>query len=306
VDGVPFGARLSGGRSHLNTLVVPGSVLAEKSGRIARLFPREGGEGANQHAGRGAHLVRLFQCGAPQDVIVDDFFPCRASDVSPRLEQPRVGGHQKGVSILIHQQFETEGWGMVSKGSLAFPDLCGQGHPLAAHSKTNEMWPLLAEKAYAKLHGSYQRIQSGSATQKVTHVVRRHITRGGCDICGPVVSWLWLVITYSCMRLTDHPEDSVCACAHDSISHQRKATQGEIRCIGSGVGIRRSTLSRSRNVVYACLWLWQDRGRGARGSYRSAVHFPQDHQQERRRGLGAHHGSDRVSQGRVLIVLNPQ
>jgi hypothetical protein len=36
-----------------------------------------------------------------------------------------------------------------------------QNGAVFSHSKTNEMWTLLLEKAYAKLHGGYQQIETG-------------------------------------------------------------------------------------------------------------------------------------------------
>jgi calpain-15 len=38
-----------------------------------------------------------------------------------------------------------------------------RGKPTFSHANGNEMWVLLMEKAYAKLHGSYERIEAGFA-----------------------------------------------------------------------------------------------------------------------------------------------
>jgi len=37
------------------------------------------------------------------------------------------------------------------------------GNPAFAHAHGNEMWPMLIEKAWAKVHGSYERIIGGQA-----------------------------------------------------------------------------------------------------------------------------------------------
>ncbi len=38
------------------------------------------------------------------------------------------------------------------------------GRPCYAHSKSGELWVLLLEKAWAKVHGSYARIEGGQTS----------------------------------------------------------------------------------------------------------------------------------------------
>ena len=40
---------------------------------------------------------------------------------------------------------------------------CRYGKPTFAHSKVSDVWACLVEKAWAKLHGSYEKIDKGSA-----------------------------------------------------------------------------------------------------------------------------------------------
>tara|TARA_B110000285_G_C14814185_1_gene463402 strand:- start:210 stop:359 length:150 start_codon:yes stop_codon:yes gene_type:complete len=37
-----------------------------------------------------------------------------------------------------------------------------EGEPIFANSRNGDLWVLLLEKAWAKLHGSYMRIENGS------------------------------------------------------------------------------------------------------------------------------------------------
>jgi calpain-15 len=40
---------------------------------------------------------------------------------------------------------------------------CFNGEPAFSHANSNELWVILIEKAWAKLHGSYLRIEAGFA-----------------------------------------------------------------------------------------------------------------------------------------------
>lgn len=40
---------------------------------------------------------------------------------------------------------------------------CFMGEPVFSKANGNELWVLIMEKAWAKLHGSYQRIEAGNA-----------------------------------------------------------------------------------------------------------------------------------------------
>jgi hypothetical protein len=40
---------------------------------------------------------------------------------------------------------------------------CDLGEPAFSHANGNELWVMLIEKAWAKVHGSYERIEAGLA-----------------------------------------------------------------------------------------------------------------------------------------------
>ena len=50
-----------------------------------------------------------------------------------------------------------------------FPSIYNK--PAFAHSKNNEIWSLILEKAWAKLHGSYMRTKSGQPSFAAQHLL---------------------------------------------------------------------------------------------------------------------------------------
>lgn len=83
----------------------------------------------------GVYGARFFKRGFPVEVVVDDFVPCYYAKTSTAA-----------ATTTVAQQ-------------ALMP------RPVFSLSKTGELWPLILEKAYAKLHGSYQRIEAGAMSE---------------------------------------------------------------------------------------------------------------------------------------------
>lgn len=98
--------------------------------------------------GTGKFVLRTFKNGVAAMIKIDDWIPC-----VPNLDPTAFGGY------------------------------------LPAFSKTSgaqgELWVALLEKAYAKLHGSFQRIESGDSAHALTDLTgapaRRYTIRGAAD-----------------------------------------------------------------------------------------------------------------------------
>lgn len=86
------------------------AALTEKPGRIERLFNLDKMNVA------GIWAVELYKNGSKQQVVLDDFIPCK------------------------------------------------KGSPCFSRAHGNELWVIVLEKAWAKLHGSYERIEAGLCT----------------------------------------------------------------------------------------------------------------------------------------------
>ncbi len=54
---------------------------------------------------------------------------------------------------------------------------CFQGEPAFSKAHGDELWVLLLEKAWAKIHGSYERIEAGFAEN-----VLRDLTGAPCEV----------------------------------------------------------------------------------------------------------------------------
>ena len=48
---------------------------------------------------------------------------------------------------------------------------CRNGRPAFTHTKTSELWAMLLEKAWAKLHGTYARIEAGLTSFACMHLL---------------------------------------------------------------------------------------------------------------------------------------
>ena len=85
------------------------SVLTEVPERIEKLFALD------QMNDEGIFSVMMYKNGVQQEVVVDNFIPCR------------------------------------------------EGRPVFSSANGNELWVIILEKAWAKVHGSYERIEAGFA-----------------------------------------------------------------------------------------------------------------------------------------------
>jgi calpain-15 len=70
---------------------------------------------------------------------------------------------------------------------------CYNGKPLSTTTKTDEIWAILLEKAWAKLHGSYQRIEGGLPSNALFALTGkpswRHIHKYTEDLFGLIKSY---------------------------------------------------------------------------------------------------------------------
>lgn len=86
----------------------------------------------------GVYGARFFKRGFPVEVVVDDAFPCVVAKAPPNAPATAAATGAQPAAVL---------------------------RPVFSISKTGELWPLVLEKAYAKLHGSYQRIEAGAMSE---------------------------------------------------------------------------------------------------------------------------------------------
>ena len=86
----------------------------------------------------GVYGARFFKRGFPVEVVVDDAFPCVVAKAPPNAPATAAATGAQPAAVL---------------------------RPVFSISKTGELWPLVLEKAYAKLHGSYQQIEAGSSAE---------------------------------------------------------------------------------------------------------------------------------------------
>ena len=103
------------------------TALAEYEYRIKRLFLN------SEKSDSGAYSLTLCVNGIWEEVVVDDFFPCKEHQGCDQSFQVAPDQDQRYYS------------------------------PVFSYSKTNDIWVMVLEKAWAKIHGGYMNISVGTA-----------------------------------------------------------------------------------------------------------------------------------------------
>jgi calpain-15 len=116
---------------------------------ISKLLPWQSGVDPD-----GRYKVRLCKNGSWQEVTLDDHIPCYSTE---KIEDLLDEATKKKLHDMDDEKREA-----------TMKKLHEMFLPAFTRSPEHEMWVLLIEKAWAKLHGSYQRIEGG----KAGHVMR--------------------------------------------------------------------------------------------------------------------------------------
>ena len=152
------------------------SVLAEQDGLIERLILTP------NVTPSGVFAARFCKHGEYCDVVVDDHFPC----VLQRDDEDTGDGQAHGDEDKRDRAL---------KAALEIDGAAAEQHWAAAFSQAadGELWPAILEKCWAKLHGSYQAIESGDPGQTL-----RDLTGAPSDFCpSSNPSQLWTVLLES-------------------------------------------------------------------------------------------------------------
>ncbi|CAD8199562.1 unnamed protein product [Paramecium octaurelia] len=140
--------------------------------------------------------IKLFDTIDPMDIKQGELGDCYfLSSLSALAEIP-----QQVQKLFRHQEYQQNGlYGifMCNNGILQecviddFIPCQKQGGPIFSKANGNELWVLLLEKAYAKIYGSYQKIEQGLAGQALKdltgapseYFIRKAETLKDADLC---------------------------------------------------------------------------------------------------------------------------
>ena len=122
------------------------SVLADRPGMIERLILTP-----TVNTG-GVFAARFCKHGAWHDVLIDDHFPCVQRQDNDQQDDKPEDEDRHDAALRSALDIDTIG------GSVQKPT---HWAPAFSKARDGELWPCILEKAWAKVHGSYQAIEKG-------------------------------------------------------------------------------------------------------------------------------------------------
>jgi alpha-tubulin suppressor-like RCC1 family protein len=156
------------------------SVLADHPGMIERLILTP------TVTASGVFAARFCKHGVWHDVVIDDNFPCvQRQDDDEQQDKPEdEDKHDAAMKAALS----------LDDIDPASADRNKHWSPAFSQARDGELWPCILEKAWAKLHGSYQAIESGdpsSTLRDLTGAPSQFVSCDDvdCDADSPPLLW---------------------------------------------------------------------------------------------------------------------